>query len=107
MNRSASVVQVGDHAAELRVVSIHPHRAAELHAIRATSWSVEEYRDLAERFADAAQALQIAVANENFAGIRSASLALDEIADQVSGLNDGLRHAIANAMKAAQQKGTG
>jgi hypothetical protein len=101
---ASNVVQVGDHMPEPRVVGIHPRIAAELHAIRATSWSVAEYRALADRFADAAQLLQIAVTNENFAGIRSASLTLDEIAAQTAGLNDGLRHAIENAKQAAQQK---
>jgi hypothetical protein len=75
-------------------VKIHPAIAVELFAIRKTEWSVAEYRALADRFADAVQSLQIAVANEQFAGIRSAFLTLHEIAGQTAFLNTGLCHAI-------------
>jgi predicted HNH restriction endonuclease len=78
---------------------------AERHAISSTSWSVEEYRALADRYADAVQLLQIAINNQNFAGIRSASLTLDEIVAQTAFLNNGLRGAIERAQQVAQ-KGT-
>lgn len=76
---------------------ITPQRAAELFAIRNTQWSVEEYRALSDRYADAVQALQIAIANEDFVSLRLATLALLEINHQTSGLNLGLRSAVHRA----------
>ncbi|GAC1572591.1 MAG: hypothetical protein NVS3B5_01500 [Sphingomicrobium sp.] len=76
---------------------VTPQRAAELTSMRNMEWSLEEYRALAERYADAVQAMQIAIANENFASMRKAALALHEICNQTSGLNLGLRHAIQKA----------
>lgn len=87
-----NTIQVGDHPPERFRVS--PQIQAELYAIRKTSWSLEEYRALADRFADAVQSFQIAIENEQFSGIRSAFLTLDEIAKQTAFLNTGLCHAI-------------
>lgn len=78
---------------------ISPQRQAELWAIRKMHPSLDEYRLLADRYADAAQAMQIAIANENFAGVRSAALDLFEIADQTAFLNGGLMSAIADCQK--------
>jgi replicative DNA helicase len=85
------------------VVRISPQIAAELYAIRKMSFSVPEFRALADRYMDAVQALQIAVENERFAGIRSAFLTLDEITKQTAFLNAGLF----NAIHQVQQKKDG
>lgn len=91
-------VRVGDHDAEpVAVRSISPRRSAELFAIRNTQWSLPEYRALADRYADAVQAFQIALANEDFAGVRAASLTLHEIANQTAGLNLGIKNALVRA----------
>ena len=95
---SQLVVQVGDHDPE-PVVRVSPAIKAELQAIRNMSFSVPEYRALADRYLDAVQALQIAVENERLAGIRSAFLTLHEIAAQTAFLNEGLCHAIESVQK--------
>jgi hypothetical protein len=71
-----------------------PERKAELFAVNKTKWSLEEYRALADRYADAVQVFQAGVANQSIAQIRSAYLSLAEITDQTSKLNDGLMHAL-------------
>lgn len=86
-------VRVGDHDPE----PVSPAIRSELFAIRNTQWSLAEYRALADRYADAAQALQIAIANEDFAALREAALSLHEIAHQTAGLNLGLKNAITKA----------
>ena len=84
------MIQISDHATASR-------RASERRAIRNASWSLEEYRALADRYADAVLAFQIAVAIEDFAALREAALTLHEVCHQTSGLNLGIKHAIANA----------
>ena len=76
---------------------ITPQRRAELTAIRNMQWSLIEYHALAERYADAVQALQIASATNDFVAVRAAVLTLHEVNHQTSGLNLGLRHAIEHA----------
>lgn len=77
-------------------------REAELYAIRKTEWSVEEYRALADRYADAVLAFKIAIENEQFAGVRAAYLSLTDITAKTAEMNIGLWHAIEQAQKSAQ-----
>jgi hypothetical protein len=74
-----------------------PRCAAELAAIRNMEWSLIEYHALAERYADAVQAMQVAVATNDFLAVRAAALTLHEVNHQTSGLNLGIRHAIQRA----------
>lgn len=99
MNMHQRMIQVGDHDPE-RI----RQTAAEAYCVRKTKWSVEEYRALADRFADATTKFQIAIANESFAGVVSAYNDFHEICHQANQMNIGLEHAITQARMIRETK---
>lgn len=92
MSAQQREIRVGDHAPEPAM-----DFAAEAYAVRKTSWSVAEFRALHDRFGDATQKLQIAIANESFTGVVSAYNDLHEIVHQAGQMNVGLMNAITMA----------
>lgn len=95
------VIQIGDHSPEYVAVVIDPfqQRQAELFAVRKLDATSTELFDLARRGYDYARLLRVAVINENFSLVRSASIDLTEIATQLQFLVDGLNNAVAEASK--------
>jgi len=78
----------------VRLGELDERRAAELWAIRKIRPSVEEYRALSDRFADATQMMQIACANENYTDFCAAWISLHDIVRETAFLNIGIEHAI-------------
>lgn len=93
-----AAIQVGDHDAE-----ITPRRRAELFAVRNLRPTSDEIKALADRFADAAMVLRLAINNESFAGVRSAHIALGDIIHQANQMNIGVQHALEKASQHAQE----